>query len=159
MKAFLLSAAVFLSLNLAGLAAPSYETDLGAALKTAATDGKMLFVLYGREKCGNCQATKEMIKAGQIHLSPSNYVLADLNCDDPAVSRLFNQHWGGTKFGSTLPFVVIADSHGKALGSSGGYKNAAEWAQIISKAKVKTASVPKPSAWPFKGPAATGTQR
>ncbi|MEO6787532.1 MAG: hypothetical protein ABI318_15485 [Chthoniobacteraceae bacterium] len=39
-----------------------------------------------------------------------------------------------------LPFVVIADSHGKALASSGGYKSAEAWSALIGEAKKKIAT-------------------
>ena len=41
---------------------------------------------------------------------------------------------------SALPFVVIADSHGKALTSSGGYKSAEAWSALIEEAKKEIAA-------------------
>jgi len=50
--------------------------------------------------------------------------MADLNCDDPKVNGEFMKKFGKEKFGDTLPFVVVTDSQGRILASSGGYKEA-----------------------------------
>ena len=57
--------------------------DLDTALARGKEEGKMVFILYGREQCGNCQALRTMIQAGQVRLRESEIVYADVNCDDP----------------------------------------------------------------------------
>src|SRR5436190_1032069 len=44
--------------------APTPVTDMRKALNAAAKDQKMAFILMGRPTCGNCNATKKMIKEG-----------------------------------------------------------------------------------------------
>ncbi|MBI5820388.1 MAG: thioredoxin family protein [Verrucomicrobia bacterium] len=112
---------------------PEAETNLNAALAKAKKEGKMLFVQFGRESCGNCQALKGMINAGDVKLSERNFVYADVNCDDRATSQLFR-----SKFkvqGRTLPFVVIADSDGKQLAARSGYGSADEFKRLIKDAQ------------------------
>jgi hypothetical protein len=54
------------------------------------------------------------------------------------------QKYGKENFGDTLPFVVVTDSHGKLLASSGGYKDAAKWNALLAEAKGKAKTAPKP---------------
>jgi len=156
----LASVAIVLS-SASAFAASDYETDFSKALEAAKSQNKMMFVIYGREKCGNCQATKAMIKSKQIKVSDSKYVLVDLNCDDSKVSSDFRQRYSKETFGNTLPFVVVADSTGNALASSGGYKDANEWEKILKAAQKKATGAGTgvgvagaKSDWPFKGGAA-----
>lgn len=114
---------------------PEAETNLNAALAKAKKEGKMLFVQFGRENCGNCQALKGMISAGDVKLSERSFVYADVNCDDRATSQLFR-----SKFkveGRMLPFVVIADADGKQLAARSGYGDADEFRKLIKDAQKK----------------------
>ncbi|MCC6354933.1 MAG: thioredoxin family protein [Verrucomicrobiae bacterium] len=112
---------------------PDAINDLGAALAKAKAEQKMLFVQYGREACGNCQALKKMIAEKDVRLAESKFVYADVNCDDAATSQAFK-----SKFkveGTTLPFVVIADAEGKQLAARTGYGSAKEWEELIKQAQ------------------------
>ena len=160
----LLATATALLLGASAFAAAEYETDLKKAIDAAQSQNKMMFVIYGREACGNCQATKAMIKSRQIKVTDSKFVLVDLNCDDKSVSSEFNKRYGKEGFGNTLPFVVVADSAGNALASSGGYKSADEWEKILKAAQKKaggtapgTAAGGAKADWPFKKPAPGST--
>ena len=107
----------------------------------------MAFVLLGRPTCGNCNATKAMIKEGKIPVTADAYVMGDLNIDDAKTQAEFMKKYGKETFGSTLPFVVVTDAHGKALASSGGYKNAEQWKTLLEEAKTKaTAKAAAPGA-------------
>ncbi len=164
MKTLLALLSCALVLSASALAASDYETDLNKALQAAQTQSKMMFVIYGREACGNCQATKAMIKSRQIKVSESKYVLVDLNCDDKQVSAEFNKRYGKESFGNTLPFVVVTDAAGNALASSGGYKDAGEWEKILRAAQKKAppagAATGAKTDWPFSKPApGTSTTR
>ena len=109
------------------------ETNLVSALTKAETGKKLLFVLYGREACGNCRALRSMIRERQVKLTEKDFVYADVDCDDPATQQEFR-----TKFkveGNMLPFVVIADPTGKQLASRTGYANAADFMEFIKEAK------------------------
>ena len=120
--------------------APAFQNDMQKTVRTATKDNKMAFILLGREACGNCQATKTMIREGKIPVTTDSFVAADLNIDDQRVQAAFMQKFQKEKFGSTLPFVVITDSHGKALASSGGYKSPEAWSALIEEAKKKIAA-------------------
>ena len=117
--------------------APQPQTDLHKALSLASKEQKLAFVLLGRPACGNCNATKAMIKEEKIEVTSADYVMADLNVDDQRTYAAFMQKYGKEDFGNTLPFVVITDSRGKLLTSSGGYKNAARWNALLAEAKGK----------------------
>lgn len=162
MKTLLALAALFVALSVPARAASEYETDLNKAVDTAGSQKKMLFVIYGRENCGNCQATKQMIKSKQIKVPDSKFVLVDLNCDDKTVAAEFRKRFSGETFGNTLPFVVVADSSGNALASSGGYKSPDDWEKILKTAQRKaggaTATGAAKTDWPFgTKPAGTAT--
>lgn len=112
---------------------PEAISDLGVALAKAKAEQKMLFVQYGREACGNCQALKKMIAEKDVRLAESKFVYADVNCDDAATSQAFK-----SKFkveGKTLPFVVIADPEGKQLAARTGYGSVKEWEELIKDAQ------------------------
>jgi thioredoxin-related protein len=156
MKTLLALAALTIAFSITARAAAEYETDLNKAVAAASEQKKMMFVIYGREACGNCQATKQMIKSKQIKVSDSKFVLVDLNCDDKAVSAEFRKRFSAETFGNTLPFVVVADSSGNALASSGGYKSPDDWEKILKTAQRKAggtaaggATGAAKSDWPF----------
>ena len=139
LRSLLLPAAAALIATAAFAAAPKI-TDVNEALSKAQTENKMVFMQYGREACGNCQATKKMVREGKIPVTADAFVAADLNIDDQRVQASFMQKYQKEKFGNTLPFVVITDSHGKALASSGGYKAPEAWSALIEEAKKKIAA-------------------
>lgn len=137
---------------------PEPLTSLDETLATAARENKMTFILLGRATCGNCNATKAMIRAGQVFITDSHFVMADLNCDDPKINGAFLKKFGKEKFGDTLPFVVITNAHGRLLASSGGYKEAGEWNNLLNAAKSKERKLAGPGgtgardSWPFSSP-------
>ena len=119
---------------------PAKITDLKSALETAQGQGKMLFVQYGREACGNCQALKGMIASREVQLSESKYVYADVNCDDAKTSALFRKQFKVE--GSTLPFVVVAASDGTQLAARSGYGSADEYASLLRDAQKAAKKLP-----------------
>lgn len=136
MKKLLSVAALLVALSSGALAvAPHPLTELNKTLRVASRDQKFAFVLLGRSTCGICNATKEMIKEGKINVTAADYVLGDLNADDERVAEAFLRKYDTADFGDILPFVVITDSHGKMLASSGGAKDAAQWNALLAAAK------------------------
>ena len=139
---------------------PTPSDDLRKTLTAASKEKKMAFVLMGRPSCGNCNATKAMIKEGKVNVTAAEFVMADLLVDDPKVEAEFTRKFRKAEFGDTLPFVVLADSTGKALATSSGFKSAADWNKLIDEAKSKTTAkaggapgAPADANWPFKTPA------
>lgn len=138
--------------------APQADNDFRKTLGAAAKNQKMAFILLGRPSCGNCNATKAMIRDGKISVTAADYVMGDLNVDDPKTEAEFMRKYGKESFGNTLPFVVVTDAQGKLLASSGGYKTADKWNTLLAEAKSKagaktTGSGAAASNWPFKTPA------
>lgn len=121
--------------------APEPQTDFYKTLKNASKEQKLTFILLGREGCSICAATRAMIKEGKIDVTAADYVMADLNIDDTRTRSAFMQRYGKQDFGDTLPFVVVTDSHGKLLASSGGERNAAQWNTWLAAAKKAAAKV------------------
>ncbi len=163
MKNFLTLATLTAAFAVSAFAeAPKPLFDMRKALTAAGKDQKMVFLLMGREACGNCNATKKMISEGQIPVTAEEYVMADLNVDDAKVQGEFMRKYSKENFGNTLPFVVVTDSRGKALASSSGYKDPEAWKTLLADAKTKAgAAGAKPGAagattdkkdpnWPFK---------
>ena len=127
--------------------APTPLDDLRKTLTAAGKEQKMAFVLLGRPTCGNCNATKAMIREGKIPVTADAYVMADLNTDDPKTQAEFMRKFSKETFGNTLPFIVVTDAKGKALASSSGYKSAEEWTTLLTEAKAKAAAkAPAPGA-------------
>jgi len=162
MKSLFIAACVLVSSASLFAEAPQPVTDFHKALSAAAQQQKMGFILMGRPTCANCNATKAMIRDGKIPVTAADYVMADLNVDDPKTEGEFMRKYGKEKFGETLPFVVVIDSHGKALASSGGMKGADQWTTLLTEAKAKavktTSAGPGTTGgadpnWPFKTPA------
>jgi predicted Rossmann fold nucleotide-binding protein DprA/Smf involved in DNA uptake len=149
---FISSAALFAE-------APQPGSDLRKTLSAAAEQKKMGFILLGRATCGNCNATRAMIREGKIPVTSADYVMADLNVDDQKIEAEFMRKYSKEKFGEVLPFVVVTDSHGAALASSSGMKNAQQWTTLLTEAKAKaeaksggasTTGAGTDSNWPFK---------
>jgi thioredoxin-related protein len=132
MKTLLAAFAMLIS-SAALAGGPEKVTDLKSALEAAQGQNKMLFVQYGREACGNCQALKGMISKGDVRLSPSKFVYADVNCDDPKTSALFSKQFQVK--GSTLPFVVVTAPDGTQLAARTGYGSADEYAALLRDAQ------------------------
>ena len=120
---------------------PQALTDLSAALESAKTEGKMLFIQYGREACGNCQALKTAIAKGEIKLPKDRFIYVDLNSDDPKTKQAF--HTTFQVEDKKLPFVVIADSEGKQLVSRTGYNTPKDYNKMIKEASKQSNSKPR----------------
>jgi thioredoxin-related protein len=154
MKAIIVFGTVMLLTIMAGVAhakAPQAINDLQTALETAKSEGKLLFIQYGRETCGNCRALKSYITSGQLRLPQDKYVYVDMNCDDANARQAFRNQFKVN--GNMLPFVVIADSDGKQLAGRAGYGKPQDFAQLIRDAKKslpkqtrKTSDLKAPSA-------------
>ena len=112
---------------------PAKITNLKDALKTAQSEGKLLFVQLGREACGNCQALKGMIAKQEVPLAASKYVYADVNCDDAKTIDLFTKRFQVE--GSTLPFVVVAAPDGTQLAARSGYGSAKDYNGLLRQAQ------------------------
>ena len=159
MKYALLFPALLVAFTVSALAeAPLPVADFNKTLSAAAKDQKLAFILLGRPTCGNCNATKAMIKDGKIAVTAADFVMGDLNVDDQRTQGEFMRRYGKEKFGDTLPFVVVTDSKGKLLASSGGYKDANKWNALLAEAKSKLAAKAATTgaaggadaSWPFK---------
>ncbi len=123
---------------------PEAVTDLDKALEQAKTEKKMLFIQFGREKCGNCQALRGYIAKNAVRLDKDKFIYVDLNCDDAATSGAFRKQFKVE--GSTLPFVVVADPSGKQLAGRSGFGQPAEYKKFISQAaSKKTGDAAKPA--------------
>ena len=114
---------------------PKAETKLDEALASAKADGKLLFIQFGRESCGNCQALKSYIATSAVKLQKDRFIYVDLDCDNPDASQSFYKHFKVE--GRMLPFVVIADSEGKQLVSRTGYGTPVEFKKLIKEANKK----------------------
>ena len=127
---------------------PQAITDLKAALKTAKAENKMLFIQYGRDKCGNCRLLRKYISGKKLKLPPDKFVYADLNCDDPETDREFCRKFKVD--GTTLPFVVVSGPDGKQLAARSGYGQPEDFEKLIKEAK-KNLSQQQPAGSPRPG--------
>ena len=131
---------------------PEGMNNLDDALKKAKEGNKLLFVKLGRPSCGNCQALAELIRSQKLRLPEKDFVFVELNCDDQEQDRAFSQRYSVS--GSTLPFVVIADSDGTMLCSRTGYGEKKDFDKLIQEAKKKAKlnAKDKPAAKPGDQP-------
>ena len=134
MKKFLKIFLAALLLTITFSHAFAWETDLEQAVSKAKVNGKMLFVIFGREACGNCQHLREMVKGGTVSLRVNQFVIADINCDDKKQSTAFYKRYSSVK-GSVLPFVVITKPDGAMLVYRTGYGEAADYQNLIKEAE------------------------
>lgn len=132
-----LSLVVGILATVARAGAPAPETSFRKVLSAAQKDNKMAFILMGRPSCSICNYTKGLIKDGKIGVTDAEFVMADLNIDDPKTQAEFMRKYGREKWGEMLPFVVVTDSHGKALANSSGSRSAADWNTLLEGAKAK----------------------
>jgi hypothetical protein len=116
---------------------PQPQNDFRKTLTAASKENKLGFILLGRPTCSICNHTRAMIREGKIDVSSADFVMADLNIDDSRTEAEFMRKYGREKWGDTLPFVVVTDSHGKALANSSGSKSAADWNTLLAAAKAK----------------------
>jgi len=114
---------------------PEAVTDLDKALEQAKTEKKLLFIQFGREKCGNCQALRSYVAKNEVKLPKDKFVYVDLNCDDAATSGAFRKLFKVE--GSTLPFVVVADATGKQLAGRSGFGSPADYKKFLQQAQAK----------------------
>lgn len=108
-------------------------TDLETAITEATSQKKAVFIVYGREACGNCRALHNLIDTKKLTLPKSQYLVADINCDDPAQGKAFRARYQVD--GKTLPFVVVAAPNGELLASRTGYGSLAEYSTLLRDAK------------------------
>jgi thioredoxin-like negative regulator of GroEL len=108
-------------------------TDLATAMETAKSSGKLLFVKYGREACGNCRALGRLIEERDVKIDEDDFVFADINCDDKAQKRQFYDTFEVD--GRTLPFVVVATPDGKQIASRTGYGREDDYDDFIDDAE------------------------
>lgn len=135
-KSGLMAFALFAAIG-ARAAGPEPIKKLHDALSLAKKGEKMSFVLLGRPTCGNCNALREYIAREAVPLPESQYVYADLNIDDASDAKSFEDRFRVE--GTTLPFVVVADSRGKMLASRTGGGNPEAYKELLAEANEKLA--------------------
>ena len=112
------------------------EEDIKAAMRRAYAEKKMLFILYGRKNCSNCQSLRSYIDSGDVQLDLQKFVYADINCDEAATKEEFRYRFNVTA--PVLPIVVIADSNSRLLSSRSGYGGPEEFRQFIQSVLAKS---------------------
>ncbi len=127
--------ALLLTITSAFAGGPEKITDINAALTKAKTENKLLFLEFGRVNCENCQALRAMLGKQQVKLPASQFLYADVNCDDPATKGVFRKKF--KVIGNTLPFVVVASPDGHQLAAHSGAGTAAQFNELIEQARQK----------------------
>ena len=108
-------------------------TNLDAAIEQATKENKPLFIMMGREACGNCKQLHSDIAKGQVRVTKANFVIVDLNCDDQETNKAFNSRY--KVGGGMLPFVVIAKPDGTMVASHKGAADPKAFNKFITDAK------------------------
>ncbi len=110
-----------------------YLTNLDEAITQSTAENKALFIMYGREACGNCNALKGLVAKKDVRLPKTAFLIVDLNCDDPAISAEFHERYKVQ--GNTLPFVVIANPDGSQVAARTGYGSDKAYNEFIREAR------------------------
>jgi thioredoxin-related protein len=109
-----------------------FLADLPSAFRKAQEENKLLFVLFGRENCGNCRSLKSYIDSKEVILPEDKFVYAIIDCDNPQSKKSF---YGNFKVvGQMLPLVVVAGPYGKQIAERSGYGTPEEFTQLIGDA-------------------------
>jgi thioredoxin-related protein len=97
-----------------------WEVSFTAAMKRAKSEGKLLFVEFGREACGQCRAlVQSVVPRPEIAaLLRERFVAVASDCDDaePEVEALAME----LEDAYMLPFVLFADADGRFLEGTSG---------------------------------------
>ncbi|MEX1117386.1 MAG: thioredoxin family protein [Terrimicrobiaceae bacterium] len=134
MKAVSLLIVALVTISFASFAkASDYLTNLDEAIAQATAEKKALFIMYGRDACGNCNVLKKLVAKKDVRLPKASFLIVDLNCDDPATSAAFRDRYKVD--GNTLPFVVIANSDGSQIASRTGYGNDKDFNEFVREAR------------------------
>lgn len=98
-----------------------WEPRFADAMARAKREGRLIFVEFGREACGQCRAlVQSTVPRPEIAaLLQQHFVAVASDCDDPEPEVLdLAMHLEDAMM---LPFVLFADADGQFLeGSSGG---------------------------------------
>jgi len=124
LKPFLTTASIIAIMVSPALAKPPVvHDDMKKALKVAANQNKLALIMLGRDTCSFCKALRKNIAEGEVSITADQFVMADLNADDPKVNAEFKARFSSETFRENLPYVVITDSKGQVLVSwCGGRK-------------------------------------
>lgn len=133
MKTPILAALLVFCFTAVLAAGPDKVTNIKTAMEKAKAENKLLFLQLGRENCPNCQALKGYIKERSLRLSESKFVYADVDGDDPATNKIFEQNFKVT--GNTLPFVIVAGPDGKQLAGRTGFGTVKEYEDLLRDAQ------------------------
>lgn len=110
--------------------------SLAAASAAAKAAGKLIFVEYGRQACGNCRDLVEnvMTRAEVKKVLDEKFVMCAIDCDqpDPAVRAIGAAHMS---YARALPFLMYLDAEGKFLAGSQGGKSAKDLLAELAAAK------------------------
>lgn len=114
-----------------------WHTSLAQALRAAQDTGKLVFVEFGREQCGNCRALVQNV-VPHPEIAPmleQHFVALASDCDDPedSVSALAEQ----LPDAMMLPFTIFTDASGRVLGGGEGAQSARSFKTLLERALAK----------------------
>lgn len=152
MKRLLILLAAFgLALGAAHAAPASSKSapaTVEAAIEAAAPKQKLIFISYGREACGNCRHLRTLIEEKELRLSDTDWVKAEIDCDNPETRKEFNKRYRKELDGArTLPFVVVTKADGTYVASIAGYQKKEAYEKFVRDAKsaAKKSATPVPA--------------
>ena len=128
----LLSLCLCLAATLTFASKPEAVTNIKSALKQAKSENKVLFLQFGRKECEHCQELRALIHSNKVALPESQFVYADVNCDDPATRKAFQSKFKIS--GKLLPMVVIAAPDGTQLAFRSGPGSQRDFNKLIRSA-------------------------
>lgn len=115
----------FLAQTPNGIAPPSADAVMSAALKTAQADRKIVLVEFGASWCVWCRSFEAFVHAPEVkQIIADNYLVVNLTVqerddkkalENPGAQDAMNS-WGGAKSG--LPYYVFVDAAGKKIADS-----------------------------------------
>lgn len=128
------------------VSAPAGQSSLDLARAKAKAEGKMLFVEYGWDKCGNCKNFRRLLANNQVMVPESEFVMVNVHPREGSDRTKFTEYFGIKQ--GVYPRIVITSPDGQILGSRFGYGAAKQYNDLISEAKGKLAALDTPAPAP-----------
>ncbi len=108
-----------------------WNTRWSVAQAQARREGKLIFVEFGREQCGNCRALVQGVlpHAEVAPLVARHCVALASDCDDPEDEVLALAE--NMPDAMSLPFAIFADADGRFLAGSEGAQSARSFKELL----------------------------
>ena len=122
---------------------------LDDAKRAARAEGKVIFVEYGRRRCGSCRVLVSSVLTDRRVRSRMSKAAVGLaaECDrpEPTIQRMFSRHLAGARM---LPFVAFLTADGEYITGFAGGSDANRFLVHLRKAEARVSASRRPAPRP-----------